>query len=182
MHVPTQKRIVIILAILLSSYSVLTNRIYCQNKTSMIVGGIDLTLGANRDEVLNKFANDRFKLSDLGNDAWMIFRKSLQSDELEPIGSIQFIKGKLHSASRDWAQSQNKAGIDLMGSLFSALSGLTAKTGTDAVILTYQNEQPGISHRAINIYVGGRTLFVSITKDASMKSEQVEIQERIQQE
>jgi hypothetical protein len=133
-----------------------------------------------KEEVLKNFEN--FKLTDLGNDAWMIFRKNLLSDEFESVGVIQFVKGRLHSASIDWGQSKNESAIDLFASLFSALSTVTTKVGNNALIQTYELNQPGTSLKDIVIYVDGRSFTISIMKESGMRLQQVRVQERIVQE
>lgn len=163
--------------LLLFSFSLLSQSIFCQEKLSMIVGGVELSLGMKRDEVLKQVRD--LKLDSLGNDAWMILQKNLLTDEFEVIGHIQFIRGKLYSVSKDWGKSQNEDAAEVLGSLFSALNSVTSKSGTNAQIQTYEQFQPGVSYKYIVIHVNDRSFTIIIDNDSKLKLKSVQVDERI---
>jgi hypothetical protein len=180
MRLRGSRSLILSAAIILLSQLSIIQPAYSQTGKSMTVGGVELTLGMKKEEVLNKLAD--FKLNEGAHDSWDIGRKNLVSGYFETVGSIQFEKGKLISAQRDWGTTQNENASELFGYLFSALSGVTSEQGTIAVVQTYRREQPEMSVRFVEIHAGGRTITISIAKTPGTASEQVAVSEYIRQE
>ena len=167
-----------LIVLMLVAYSSLS---LAQTRQSIIVAGVELSLGAPREDVLKLFSSDEFKLRHLQDDVWDVFRKSAVSDELQLAGTIQFIRGKLYSVARDWAYSQHADVAAVMNSLFSAIHTVASSTGTKALVQLTEKDQPGISFKQILIFIQEREFAISILKDQEDPNEHIQIQERIQQ-
>lgn len=170
----------LLVATLFLLFSFLSQSTYCQQKMSMSVGGVELSLGMKKDEVLKKY--EGFIVTDMQNDAWLIRRKNPVNGEFEFIGQIQFIKGKLNSAAREWGSSEHESAVELVGSVYSALSAFTSESGTPAVIQTFTLAEPGFSAKRIVIHVNGRSVTITILSPPKPSQANVSVLESIEKE
>ena len=162
-------------------FSFLSDSTYCQQKISMTVGGVELSLGMKKDEVLKKY--EGFIVTDMKmNDAWLIRRKNPVNGEFEFIGQIQFIKGKLNSAAREWGSSESESAVELLGSVYSALSAFTSESGTPAVIQTFTLAEPGFLAKRTVIHVNGRSVTITILSPPKPSQPNVSVLESIEKE
>jgi hypothetical protein len=149
----------------------------CQNR-NIIIGGIDVSLGMKKQDVLAKYDTSRFKLLESGDDSWIILPNDANVAKLRSIGVLQFQKGLLYSASRTWNQSEKQETTRLFNDLFSALNQTTYGDGSKVVVKTQEMNQPSINHKSIDFYFGNKTITVSLTTGDNV-TEQVEISETI---
>jgi hypothetical protein len=179
MHLRESRSLILSAALIFLFQLLLFLSAHSQTGKSMIVGGVEMSLGMKKEEVLKKLADCR--LDSISFDSWSIARKNLISGNFETLGSIQFERGRLNLVQRSWGHSDRESASELFGSLFSALSGVTSEQGTTAMIQTYRREQPGNSYRFVDIQAGGSTISITIGKMQGMAAEQVEVSEYIRQ-
>lgn len=176
-------QIVALFTAVLLSLVLQTRSAYSQNRQAIILGGTDLSLGTKKSDVLKSLAEVGSQLDSIvnGNDTWLVLQKNPVSGEMESIGHVQFIAGKLASVEKEWGQAEGQDAIQLLTSLYSAIRGLTSEDGSVAVIRTYENDEPGISIKSIDIQIQGRSFTVGIANDAKLQQQQVYVQEQIPQ-
>jgi hypothetical protein len=149
-----------------------------QEQRSIIVGGIPVTIGMKKDDVLAKYKKDRFELSAIKDDAWFIMPSGKDNAASRALGVLQFKDGLLYSASRAWTQSEHAEALRLFDNLFAALRPLADENGKPIVLQTYEMNQPRLFHKSIEFHFDTRIVTVSITTGEKVAG-QVEINERV---
>jgi hypothetical protein len=167
--------------VVLLSLVLQTSFVHCQGRQSMILGGTNVSLGMKKADVFKSFGEVDLRADSItnGNDSWVVTQKDRLSGKMESIGVVQFSAGRLSLVEKDWGQADGEDAVEVLTSLYSAIRSLTSGDGSVGVIRTYENDEPGITVKSIEITIQGRSFTVGITKDTKLKQQQVYVQEQI---
>lgn len=134
-----------------------------QQPTSvLIIGGESVSVGMPRDSAVAKFA-ERYDILPAGGGSESLFvleKNSASRNSGDVLGVLNFVRGKLVSAERDWGAFYSKDGIDgLWTSLDGALSQqLELNNWSTVQIRRTQVETPQVGSRTIDIRFPERTI------------------------
>jgi hypothetical protein len=133
-----------------------------QRTSVLIIGGESVSVGMPRDSVVVKFA-EKYDILPAGGGSESLFvleKNSTKGNSGDAVGVLNFVRGKLVSAERDWGSFYSKDGIDgLWTSLDGALSQqLELNNWSTVQIRRTQVETPQMGLRTIAIRFPERTI------------------------
>ena len=142
-------------------FTVFNNQLmYSQSQSSMVLGGIELSLGMQKEIVLKQLR--QYQLDSLSSDSWDVSLKKSIHGKNESIGGVHFRNNKLFSIDRNWGQANDIQTAELFSKLFAALNTIANKPQPSAMIHTYVLDEPEASSKYIAITINGRLFHISI--------------------
>jgi len=139
-----------------------------QQGERIFVGTTSLQLGMEKDAVISRLAEQGYRLSRVEGppsqgDQWLVSEKNAQA-EYDLLGSIVFMKGRLSTATRYWAESWDSGSAKIARNLYFLAKSLEDSGNTTCVIETNPSESPEFDQKDIRIHCGRRTLGIDVSK------------------
>lgn len=132
---------------------------------SIIVGGVTLRIGMDKNYVLSELAkyNDIRKISE--SDVWLIISKL----NLHTVGSVDFHNEKLVFVNKFWGSFSNKDALEIGEELYAIFSKFDKEGRNIANFYTQEAIEPDSSLKIIHFLIGKKkiSLFISYRKKES---------------
>jgi hypothetical protein len=149
-----------------------------QDRSSMDLGTVHLTLGMSKDKALADLGA-RYKVTNFPDSGYHIHSR----DENRPVGLVRFTDDRLTYINRELTVAQDDAfvfGTTLHAALSEALGATEKVTEVPARITLFANERESITIKSININVQGHTITIVIS-DVGGGRRGIQIQDAISQ-
>jgi hypothetical protein len=120
------------------------------SKATIEVGGVVLRLGMTKAQVAEKLVGN--EISKMHEDEWML--GSLEKKNIGP--TLQFTKGVLSYADREWVNSDN----DIGEALFGAISSLNEEGFSACDVTASTKNSPSLAAERVFVTCGAKTVAV----------------------
>jgi hypothetical protein len=151
-----------------------------QQPKSVVIGEVTLTLGMQKNKVLEAIDSAHLKVVELKSDFYGILDKEFSIDDPVPqkiFGSVTFKRQRLSSVSREWVNSYDQEAIRLLRALISLVTSSMKEDVVSAKITKIEYDMPDGKTKGFMISLGGKSFNVSDLDFPSNKQHWVHIEE-----
>lgn len=169
------KKLLISIIIIIS----INNVSISQTEKSLFFAGTYFQLGQDKEEVLNKINLNIYKLIKIEDNLYMISEYDQKTGYTDILGHLNFLNGKLSSASSSWVNSASKETYKSFESLFDILKNIFGDgySTCDIHVSSYNNSK--YEGKQIKISLGEKSVNISTTYSKKDSQEMLEISEEI---
>lgn len=169
------KKLLISIIIIIS----INNVSISQTEKSLFFAGTYFQLGQDKEEVLNKINLNIYKLIKIEDNLYMISEYDQKTGYTDIIGHLNFLNGKLLSASSLWVNSESKDTYKSFESLFDILKNIFGDGYSTCDIHVSSFNDSKYERKQIKISLGEKSVYIISTYSKKDSQEMLQISEEI---